>query len=78
MSTLQMKVPKPVRQKLPTSAESVRENRKKEFLEQFEALGRRIEKYQAEQGNPEPPSMEEIVAIVKEVRAERYAKQIKQ
>jgi hypothetical protein len=51
-------------------------NPKKEFFEQFSALGKRLEEYRKKNGIPEEPfTMDEIVAIVKEVRAERYAKQ---
>jgi hypothetical protein len=77
MTILQTTPIKPNTKNVPKT-ESIKENHRKEFFEQFSVLGQRIEKYQAEQGNPEPLSMNEIVAVVKEVRAERYAKQQKQ
>jgi hypothetical protein len=41
-------------------------------------LGQRLEKYRKENDIPEEPfTMEEIVAVVKEVRAEKYVEQHK-
>jgi hypothetical protein len=76
--TILQTAPTNLKTKNVPKTESINEKRKREFLEQFSALGQRIEKYQAEQGNPEPLSMDEVVALVKEVRAERYAEQQKQ
>jgi hypothetical protein len=58
-----------------SQTESINENHKKEFLEQFSALGQRLEEYRKKNGIPEEPfTMDEIVAEVKKVRAEMYAK----
>ena len=48
--------------------------------EEFLRLGRDIDAWRKSQGLPEedPMTMEEIVALVKEVRAERYARQQEQ
>ncbi len=50
------------------------ESPRKSIKMRLEDLSRNIEKHQADHGNPEPPSMEDIVAEVKKVRRERYAK----
>jgi hypothetical protein len=53
---------------------TVNEKRKREFLEQFSALGQRLAEYRKKNGIPEEPfTMDEIVAEVKKVRAEMYA-----
>ncbi|MDR1142572.1 MAG: hypothetical protein LBL62_12845 [Planctomycetaceae bacterium] len=74
MTILQTAPTKPKTKNVPKT-ESVNENRKREFLEQFSALGKRLEEYRKKNGIPEEPfTMDEIVAEVKKVRAEMYAK----
>jgi len=49
-------------------------------LEKFERLGREIEERRKREGltDDDAPTMEEVVAICKEARAERYAEEQKQ
>ena len=82
MSTLQtIREPKAERLRSNPAPQNVIEAEEEESnIEWFERLGRDIAERRKRQGLPEESNitMEEVVAIVKEARAERYAEEQKQ
>jgi len=82
MSTTQtLREPKAERLRSNPAPQNVVEAEEEETnIEWFERLGRDIVEWRKSQGLPEESdiTMEEVVAIVKEARAERYAEEQKQ